>query len=114
MRALKTLVIVLGLLIVAGFGVMIYGLSQNWHRVSTRPVPPASMPTSTVPAEAPATAVAAWGRVSLGLSADSRIQSVSAAGRLIVVHVAGNDERLVVLDPATGAVVGTFAVSGQP
>lgn len=109
MRALKTIVIVLGALIIMGFGVLVYGLSQNWQR--------ASHPTTaveTAPA-AKASPVKTWGRASLGLPADSHIQSVTPAGNLVVVHVvSGSDERLLVLDPAAGTVVGTFSVADKP
>jgi hypothetical protein len=116
MRALKTVVVVLGALIIAAFGLLVYGLSQNWQR-ATRPAATAAPSPAATPGlatGAPA-AVKTWGRASLGLPADSHIQSVTPAGHLVVVHVvAGSDERLVVLDPATGTVVGTFGVAGQP
>lgn len=114
MRALKTIVFVLGLLVVGAFGLLVYGLSQNWHRLST---PPAAAPA---PATAPAAgktgaAVAAWGHVGLGQPADTRIQSVTTAGNLVVVQVtSGGGERLLVLDPATGTLVGTFGVTDKP
>ena len=105
MRALKTIVFTLGALVVVAFGLLVYGLSQNWHRLSTPPQPAA---TAKTPA-------ATWGHVGLGQPADSRIQSVTPAGTLIVVQVvSGGDERLVVLDPASGAVVGTFGVTDKP
>ena len=110
MRAIKTIVVVLGALIIAAFGLLVYGLSQNWQR-ATRPAATAAPPSAPRVA-APAKT---WGRASLGLPADSHIQSVTPAGNLVVVHVvAGSDERLVVLDPATGTVVGTFTVAGTP
>jgi len=105
MRALKTIVITLGALVIGAFGLLVYGLSQNWHRLS-------SPPQATTGAKA---AAATWGHVGLGQPADSRIQSVTAAGNLIVLQVvSGGDERLVVLDPASGAVVGTFGVTDKP
>lgn len=105
MRALKTIVVVLGVLILVAFGLLVYGLSQNWQRV----VAPAAAPVAS--RKPPAS----WGRASLSLPPDSHIQSVTPAGNLVVVQVAaGSDERLVVLDPATGAVVGTFALTGKP
>ncbi|HTY66508.1 MAG TPA: hypothetical protein VMH36_07650 [Alphaproteobacteria bacterium] len=105
MRALKTIVITLGALVILAFGLLVYGLSQNWHRLST----------PSQPAVAAKTPAATWGHVGLGQPADSRIQSVTPAGNLIVVQVvSGGDERLVVLDPASGAVVGTFGVTDKP
>lgn len=105
MRAIKTIVVVLGALIIVAFGLLVYGLSQNWQR--------ASRPATTATA-APA-AVKTWGRANLGLPADSHIQSVTPAGNLVVVHVvSGSEERLLVLDPATGTVVGTFSAADKP
>jgi hypothetical protein len=109
MRALKTIVFTLGALVLVAFGLLVYGLSQNWHRLST---PPSSSQPAAATAKTPA---ATWGHVGLGQPADSRIQSVTAAGNLIVLQVvSGSDERLVVLDPASGAVVGTFGVTDKP
>lgn len=105
MRALKTIVVALGALIVVAFGFLVYGLSQNWHRMN------APAPAATASVGKPAT----WGRVGLGQPPDSRIQSVTPAGNLVVVQVvSGSDERLMVLDPASGSVVGSFAVTGKP
>ncbi len=110
MRALKTIVITLGALVILAFGLLVYGLSQNWHRLSM-PAQPAA-PRLIEGAKTPA---ATWGHVGLGQPADSRIESVTPAGSLIVVQVvSGGDERLVVLDPASGAVVGTFGVTDKP
>jgi hypothetical protein len=64
------------------------------------------------PASAPVPGRAAWGRAGLDQPAGTRIQSVTASGALIVLQLytdaPGNDERLVVVDPASGQVVGTF------
>ncbi len=106
MRALKTIVILLGALLIGGLGLLVYGLSHNWHRLETRPVA-ASVPP----------AAAGWGRVALGLPAGSRVKEMMAAGNLLVIRVAseaGDSERLIVLNPATGVTVGTFAVNGSP
>jgi hypothetical protein len=109
MRGLKTIVAVLTVLLVGALGVFVYGLSQNWHR-ATSAAPPAA-----APAAAAAFQGKSWGRVTLGQPADSRVQAVTAVGNLVVVQVtSGGDERLLVLDPATGAVVGTFALTDRP
>ena len=115
MQALKTVVIVLGALILGGFGVLIYGLTHNWHKLSDAPPAASAVPAAAPPATPSRATPAPWGKVALGQPPDSRIQSVTRAGRLIVVQVtAGTAERLVVLDPATGAVIGTFALGDQP
>ncbi len=103
MQALKTIVITLGAVLVVGFGLLVYGLTQNWHR--TTEVAPAS--------RAPA-AGSAWGTVPLG-TANERIAGVMASGDLIVVQLAGEQgSRLVVVDPRSGRVVGSFVTGTAP
>ncbi len=112
MQALKTVVIVLGFIIVAGFGLLIFGLTQNWHRPAETAAPAPVAATVRVPMSG-----AGWGNVTLSLPAGAKIRSVTAAGPLVVVHVEGPSgelkspsEQLITLNPATGAVVGTFTV----
>jgi hypothetical protein len=105
MQALKTVVIVLGFIIVAGFGLLIFGLTQNWHRPAETAAPALAPPTVRVPMSG-----SGWGSVTLSLPANAKIRSVIAAGPLVVVHVEGSPEQLITLNPATGAVVGTFTV----
>ena len=104
MRAVKTIVIVMSVVLVAGIGLLIFGITQNWHR-------------ATVPAE-PVVAVGslrAWGSVGLGQPEGSKVVGMTAAGNLVVLHLALPDghDRIVVVDPAKGAVTGTFGVT-QP
>ena len=106
MRALKALVIVLGIAVLLGFfglvGAIVYKLGK-----------PIEAPVAAAPAP-PAVPGAAWAQASLDQPAGTRIQSVTASGALIVIHLytetPGNDERLVVFDPAAGRVVGTVAL----
>ncbi len=102
MRALKTIVIALGIALVAGFGLLVFGLTQNWHRL-------------TDAATRPAADARAWGRVSLGQPPLTQIQSMVAAGDLVVVQIGrpSGEQQLFVLDPARGTVVGRFTV-GEP
>lgn len=105
MRVLKTIVIGLGAVLVLGFGLLIYGLTQNWHRV----VGPA--PRLTVGS------AAGWGAVALQQPPAARLRAVTAAGDLVVLHVGEDDaarDRLIVLNPASGAVVGTFWMTQAP
>jgi hypothetical protein len=106
MKALKTLVIAMGALILAGvavIGVTLYnratvpGGSGGDDR-------PAAVPRS------PADRVTAG---SLGLPAGSRIRGIAGAGSRVVVHVElpGGTEQLLLLDPATGQVVGRLGVA---
>jgi|GEM_PF-2547122 len=110
MQALKTIVITLGAVIVAGFGLLIYGLTQNWHRSVTPP--PAVQPAApAVQSTAPA---GSWGSVTLG-NPNERITGVTASGDLLVVQLSdGQANRLLVVDPRSGQVVGAFAAGGTP
>lgn len=108
MKALKTLVIVLGALILAGVAVI--GVTL-YNRAAIQGGPggdrPAAVPRS------PADRVTAG---SLGLPAGSRIRGIAAAGSRVVVHVElpGGTEQLLLLDPTTGQVVGRLGVSERP
>jgi hypothetical protein len=104
MRAVKTIVIVMSVLLIAGVGLLIYGITQNWHR-ATEP----AAPVVTVGG------LRAWGSVGLGQPEGSKVVGMAASGNLVVLHLALPDgsDRIVVVDPARGAVTGTFGVT-QP
>ena len=103
MRALKTIVITLGLVLIGGIGLLIYGLSQNWHRLASEGTP------------RPGPATAGWGRVALGDAGAGRVSAITAAGDLVAVHLRSErGDRVVVVDPRTGGVVGTFTVGEAP
>ena len=103
MQALKTIVITLGVVLTIAFGLLIYGLSQNWHRAAEAPV-----------ATRPAAPAGSWGSVTLGTPGE-RITGVTAAGDLAVVQLTNEHggSRLHVVDPRSGRVVGGF-VTGNP
>jgi len=104
MQALKTIVITLGAVLVAGFGLLVYGLTQNWHRA-----------TETAPASRASGAGSAWGTVPIG-AAGERIVGVTPSGDLVVVQLASEQggSRLVVVDPRSGRVLGSIVTGGQP
>lgn len=102
MQALKTIVISLGAALVVGFGLLIYGLTQNWHRLTEAP--------KTSPSRN-------WGEVVLGGTGPATIRGMTAVeGRLVVqieeIERGAPRTRLVVLDPASGAMLGSFIVPG--
>lgn len=104
MRALKVIVVVLGIAVLAAFATLVAVIVNR----SGRGVEDAAGAGARPPVHA------SWGRTMLDQPAGTRIQSVTASGDLIVLqlytHSPGQDERLVVLDPATGAVGGIFVV----
>jgi len=102
MKALKALVIFMGMLLVVGLGVLGWGMSTT----AGRPHPPRAV--APAPAGEPA---ATFGDVEVGLPAGARVTQMEVAGeRLVVRIVAGGRERVVVLDPVAGRVVGTFVL----
>jgi len=113
MKALKALVIFLGVLIVAGVGLVIYGVSS---KVGSRPTPAA--PAATNAANAPAVPAAApFGSVEIPLADGATIQQIFAAGDRVIVRVGtgnGKGDRLIVLDPARGQIAGSFGFVAAP
>jgi len=102
MRALKALVIFMGVLILAGMGLVGYGIVKR-TAIPERP--------------APATAAArAYGPVEISLPSGARIARTRTSGERLIVELelAGGGERLLVLDLATGGLVGTIDLKPQP
>jgi hypothetical protein len=90
MRTLKILVIGMGILLVLGVGLLFWGVARQAGRLAD----------------------ASWGKSGLGQTAGTKVQEMVAAGRYVVVRVAADGgERLLVLDPATGALVGEWRVT---
>ena len=107
MRALKTLVIGMGVLILIGIAVIGVTLYNRMTHADDAPVTAATEPAAH-PAPAPTPG-------SLSLPAGSRIKGL-AGGAQVVVHVElpGGQEQLIVLDPATGRVTHRLGVSDRP
>lgn len=104
MRALKTIVTALGLVLLGAMGLLIYGLSQNWHRATQAPAA-VTRPASPTPP----LAGGGWGRIELGDSPGWRVESIAPAGDLVAVHLRGErGDRVVIVDPRSGTVAGTF------
>jgi len=107
MRALKVLVIAMGVLLVAG--VVALGLAVRYRLNHPRQVPAAS-------AIGPAGAASA---VTIDLPQGARVVGAEASGdRLVVrVEIAGGGEELVIVNLVTGAPVATVTLrpkSGAP
>jgi hypothetical protein len=104
MRGLKILVVVLGVAVIIAFLTLVTVILQRSGR---------GPENATTAGGARPPLHASWGRVLLDQPAGTRIQSVTPSGNLIVLQLytamPGQDERLVVIDPATGAVTGSFA-----
>lgn len=105
-RLLKIVVIALGVLMVAaGVGVVV-GLTRNFNVMSAR-----TAETSTVAVDT-ATPQAAFGDRAVTLPRGARLLDVVPAGTRLALRVelATGSERLIMLDPATGAVAGTVDI----
>jgi hypothetical protein len=131
MRLLKTLVIAMGILLVVGFGALIYVIAGRL--AAPKPTPVATAPVLPVPqAEKPPEPVAlpkvgealpqhftpSFGEQALVLPPGARISDFSAGGDRLVLRVimADQTQQLVVVDLNTGAMIGTLNIenSGQP
>jgi hypothetical protein len=113
MRALKALVAVLTLLLIVGFGALIWGVMRQAGKLAE---PPAK--ASAIGAAAVRDDRAPWQSLLLDQPPGTRIANVTSAGELVLLHLftgaAGQDERIVVVDPGTGLWLGTIAVTGKP
>ena len=89
---LKVLVVVMGLLIVVGFIIVAAEIARRMSSAS-----PAATPSATGFSQR------------IALPSGAQVQSVSAAGERIAVHVKDADGRsaLYIVDPRTGALLGT-------
>ena len=110
------LVIFMGVLIVVGLGLLAYGVYREMG--TEPPVAQTAAASPTAPALAPplGNAETATGSApfsaALGLPAGSTVKAVAeAAGRLAVtVTLPGGEERILLLDPSNGNLLGTIAV----
>lgn len=98
MKAIKALVAVMTLLLVAGLGILGWGLSNQAARLGG--------------GKGASLASDAFGTTAVPLPAGARVEQVLAAGDRVVLRVTGGGpDRLLVLDPASGAVFGSFVIT---
>lgn len=109
MRALKGLVIGMGVLIVVGLTIVVVTIAMRLG--SGEDGAPAA-----APAEGPAPAAPEWagfGRLSLGVADSCTIADAVDSGGRLIVRLAGPKkdgcDQLVVVDPARGQVLGRIA-----
>ncbi|MBF0327201.1 MAG: hypothetical protein HQL42_19325 [Alphaproteobacteria bacterium] len=96
MKAIKTLVAVMGILLLGGLGLLGYGLTTKTGR------------------NAKPTALADFGAVAIPLPAGARVEQMAVAGERVILRIAGpGPERLIVLDPAGGTVTGSFVMTPE-
>lgn len=102
MKAIKALVAFMGVLLIAGLALLGWGLYSQAGKMATK-----SKPRSVAAADD-------FGAVAVPVPAGARIDQVLVAGDRLVLRLAGaGAERLVVLDPASGAVAGSFVLTPE-
>ena len=101
MRALKALVIGMGVLLIAGVVALVVVMAG---RIAGK----APAPTAAVPR--------GFGHAAAEIPAGAAVVSTVAVGDRLVVHLALEDgtPRLLVLDPGTGTVLGTIDLRPKP
>lgn len=106
MRALKVLVIVLGVLLVAG--IVALGFAVQYRINHPRQPSPIGGPSAIGPAAAP-------NAMTLDLPSGARVVGAEASGDRLVVRVelAGGSEELIIVNLATGAPIATVTLRAQ-
>lgn len=104
MRALKALVIFMGILIVVGIGFLIYGLITKLGNV---PVTGQERVVSLMPDTS-------GGRLNISVPQGSRFEQMEIADSRIVLRFATQDAQvLVFIDAVTGSVVGPMTINTE-
>lgn len=119
MKALKGLVIGMGLLIVLGLGLLGYGMMRNASKASAQATPTSvSAPVSgaSVAKESGKDTAKQGSYFSSEVSVapgESLEQMTAIGDRLALRFNKGGEQRIVVIDPATGQIGGTIALVPQ-
>ncbi|HYB10617.1 MAG TPA: hypothetical protein VEJ16_13190 [Alphaproteobacteria bacterium] len=113
MRALKALVIVMGVLIIAGIALVGYTIVKRATSPETAARPEASVSAQSgavSPIKGP------YGPISIELPPGARIVRTMTADRRLVVEVelVSGGERVLVVDLTNGALVGTIELKPRP
>ncbi len=110
MAALKTLVIVLGVLILAGLAAVSYGVLTKFSGDGAETESPADAGPGRVSVAVP------FGDVSVDVPAGARVEETDLDGGRLVVRLAMPDgeTRLIVIDLAHGAVLGSVRLRPAP
>jgi hypothetical protein len=110
MRALKTLVIVMGILILAGMGLVGYVLVKRGLNGPTQHATTLQVPQAPIAGDGP------YGPVELALPSGAKIVSTRTAGGRLVVELAlpNGVTRELVVGLTDGKLVGTIDLKPQP
>lgn len=108
MKALNIAVVVMGVMIVVGLAVIGVTIVK---RLGGAPEPAPAIATALVPGNMPVRApLASFDPATVPLPAGARLQQIVPAGDRLVLHMAGEGGKdvLMVLDMAGGRVLGSF------
>lgn len=112
MQALKAVVIFMSLLLVVGFGVLGYGIMNDWHKKDQPVEEEAVLESADAPAPVVSTPVVkleAFGDWEVPLPAGAVIRDMEAkAGVLYLRYVSGGKGGVIVLDMKTKTHLGTI------
>ncbi len=113
MRALKAVVLSLGALCVAAFGVLVYLVVAG---IGGKEASAPQAAPSAIAAAAPPLAGLRWNDLSLGQPAGTRIVGVAASGGLLAIHVEapGGTGSILLVDPASGQLRGRILPGTNP
>jgi hypothetical protein len=104
MKAIKALVAFMGVLLIAGLGLMGYGFYSKAGQSGAK---------SRAPVVA-AVQEGSFGTITVPVPAGGRIEQVLVAGQRVVLRVTGaGPERFIVLDPGDGTVAGNFLLTPE-
>ena len=118
-KALVSLVFGLGIILIGGFGLLIFGLYQRasdpdfkfFSENSDKPaqISPAANPTPRLNTNLPV-------NISIPLPKGERIKEIEASGNRIIVHITNQakQDQIMVLDAETGAVIRRLRFDPQP
>lgn len=111
MQGIKALVIGMGVLIVVGTAVLIYGWTHNWNKANA-PVEASSAAIHAPLTDADAAANGVPYDVKVPLPEGAHFEQMTATGDRVLLRFSGpGGERIVVIDPRTGHISGSIGVA---
>lgn len=118
MRMLKAVVIGTAILIVVGVGVLIWGVTHHWSESSGKLAPSAASSNSGAAAGvAPTVGSSAQESIAAEIAAPDGMhfdQMTATADRVLLRFVGPLGDRILVVDPKSGRVIGTISIAPSP
>lgn len=126
MRVVKTLVAFMGVLIVIGIGLLVYGLSLEKNAPDAEAVTPGQTPTVPLVGRDPVTPdgtaanaampLAAFGDIHVTIASDEHLVGFSRQGDDVILHIEGRkgkDAQLVIVSLSRKAVLGRIVLEAS-